>query len=72
MLRGNRFDSSLSLRQTLERYVELYNQHLPQSALKSKTPMQAMKDWHRSNPELFYRRPYDRTGLDTYQSAIWS
>ena len=67
VLRGHRFDSSLSLRQTLERYVELYNQHLPQSALKSKTPMQAMKEWHRSNPELFHRRPYDRPGLDSYR-----
>ena len=68
MLRGQRFDSALDLRQMLERYVKLYNQHLPQSALKSKTPFQAMKEWHRSNPELFQRRPYDRPGLDTYLS----
>lgn len=46
------------------RCVTLYNHHLPQSVLKSKTLIQAMKDWHLSNPELFHRRPYDRPGCN--------
>ena len=25
---------------------------------------QAMKEWFKSNPELFHRRPYDRPGCD--------
>ena len=25
-----------------------------------------MKEWFKSNPELFHRRPYDRPGCDTY------
>jgi len=29
-------------------------------------PLQAMKEWFKSNPELFHRRPYDRQGCDTY------
>ena len=29
-----------------DRCVLLYNQQLPQSAFGSKTPVQAMKDWH--------------------------
>lgn len=29
---------------TLERYVFLYNQHLPQRALMHKTPIQALKE----------------------------
>jgi transposase InsO family protein len=69
VLRTHRFDSSLSLKQTLERYVALYNHHLPQSALKSNTPLQAMKQWYLSNPQLFHRRPYDRPGLDNYAAA---
>ncbi|MGB4927229.1 MAG: hypothetical protein WBP25_12160, partial [Giesbergeria sp.] len=48
----------------------LYNHQLPQSALKSKTPMQAMKEWHQSHPHLFNKRPYDRPGCDIYRHDI--
>ena len=51
VLKTHRFRSSEDLEQTLLRYVALYNHQLPQSALKSKTPMQAMKDWAVSNPK---------------------
>ena len=53
------------MEQTLQRYVALYNHQLPQSALKSKTPMQAMKEWYQEHPHLFHKRPYDRPGYDT-------
>ncbi|MDP3131372.1 MAG: IS481 family transposase, partial [Burkholderiaceae bacterium] len=33
--------------------------------LKSKTPMQTMKDWYASHPHLFHKRPYDRPGCDS-------
>ncbi|MEO5607697.1 MAG: hypothetical protein ABIR13_08975, partial [Polaromonas sp.] len=58
------FSSSEDLEQTLLRYVALYNHQLPQSALKSKTPMQAMKNWYHEHPHLFHKRPYDRPGCD--------
>ncbi|MFW9610524.1 MAG: IS481 family transposase, partial [Aquaspirillum sp.] len=58
------FNSAQDLEQTLLRYVTLYNQQLPQSALKSKTPMQAMKEWYASRPDLFTKRPYNRPGRD--------
>ena len=48
----------------------LYNQQLPQSALGSKTPLQAMKDWHTRKPELFRKQPYFRTGCDTYAPVL--
>jgi len=32
--------------------VDLYNHQLPQAALGGKTPLKAMKDWFKSNPEL--------------------
>ncbi|MFZ5487566.1 MAG: hypothetical protein ACOY5G_11310, partial [Pseudomonadota bacterium] len=47
-----------------------YNHHLPQSALQSKTPMQAMSGWYDSHPHLFHRRPYDRPGLDSYTLRV--
>ena len=51
-------------RSTLHRYVVLYNQQLPQSALGSKTPLQAMKDWHKLKPGLFKKQPYHLPGCD--------
>lgn len=65
VLKTHRFNSAEDMTQTLMRYVALYNHQLPQSALKSKTPMQAMKDWYASHPHLFHKRPYDRPGCDT-------
>ena len=62
VLKTHRFHSGEDLAQTLLRYVALYNHQFPQSSLKSKTPMQAMKDWYASHPHLFRKRPYDRPG----------
>lgn len=59
MLNTDPFDSAQDLEHTLLRYLALYNYQLPQSALKSKTPMQAIKEWYASQPHLFHKRPYD-------------
>lgn len=56
VLKTNRFRSGEDLEQTILRYVKLYNTQLPQSALQSRTPMQAMKDYCKSNPELFVKK----------------
>ena len=64
VLKTPRFNSAEDLEHTLMRYVALYNHQLPQSALQSKTPMQAMKHWYQSHPELFSKRPYDHPGCD--------
>ncbi len=68
VLKTHRFNSREDMEQTLLRYVALYNHQLPQSALKSNTPMQTMKEWYQTHPHLFHKRPYDRPGFDTYQS----
>jgi hypothetical protein len=64
VLKTNRFHSALDLEQTLMRYLALYNTQLPQSVLGSRTPMQAMKDWHKSNPHLFVKSPRNLPGRD--------
>ncbi|HXF07978.1 MAG TPA: integrase core domain-containing protein, partial [Candidatus Acidoferrales bacterium] len=69
VLRTHHFHSGEDLEQTLLRYVQLYNHHLPQSALQSKTPMQAMRGWYDSHPHLFLRKPDDRAGLGSYVFA---
>lgn len=66
VLQSHHFRSGEELEATLHRYVWLYNQQLPQSALGSKPPLQAMKDWHKLKPELFRKQPYHLPGCDTY------
>jgi hypothetical protein len=53
-----------NMEQTLVRCVALDNHQLSQSALHSKMPMQAMKDWYAFHPDLFHKRPYDRPGCE--------
>ena len=64
VLQSHHFRSGEELEATLDRYIWLYNQQLPQSALGSKTPLQTMKDWHKLKPALFKRQPYYRPGCD--------
>jgi len=65
VLQSHHSRSGEELETTLHRYVLLYNQQLPQSALGSKAPLQAMKDWHKLRPELFKKQPYCLPGYDT-------
>ena len=64
VLQSHRFRSGEDLEQTLLRYVRLYNGQLPQSVLKGRTPIDALKDWHREKPELFRKQPYNHMGCD--------
>ncbi len=64
VLQSHHFRSGEELEATLHRYVWLYNQQLPQSALASRTPLHAMKDWYKIKPELFRKRPYYLPGCD--------
>ena len=66
VLQSHHFRSGEELETTLHRYVWLYNQKLPQSALGSKTPLQAMKKWHKLKPAMFKKRPYFLPGYDSY------
>jgi hypothetical protein len=64
VLKINHFDSALDLEQTVMRYAHLYNTQLPQSALGSRTPMQAVKDWHKTHPHLFVKSPRNHARRD--------
>lgn len=64
VLQSHHFRSSKELQATLHRYVWLYNQQLPQSALDSKAPLQALKDWYKLKPWLFKKQPYHLPGCD--------
>ncbi|WP_156949887.1 hypothetical protein [Simplicispira psychrophila] len=52
--------------------IALAKFHRDELALKSKTPMQAMKNWYHEHPHLFHKRPYDRPGCDIYRGKFES
>lgn len=64
LIAQTRFDSRADLETTLHNYLKLYNHHIPQRAIGSTTPIQALKDWQKRKPDLFVKRVYDQTGLD--------
>ena len=55
---------------TLKRYVWLYNRQLPQSALGNKTPLQAIKERCRTNPQLFIKHPCCLAGYDKQEAEM--
>lgn len=59
-----RVRSCEDLQTTMQRYLKLYNEHLPQRVIGHKTPLQAMRVWREQRPNLFVRRPKNQTGLD--------
>lgn len=61
-----RFASAAELETTLKRYVNTYNQQIPQRALNHLSPIQALKEWQKKKPELFKKRIYNQAGLDIY------
>jgi hypothetical protein len=65
VLQGNHIRSGEDMETTPHRYVRLTNQQLPQSALGSKTPLQAMKDWHKLKPQLSRKQPHCLPGCDS-------
>jgi len=69
VLQSHHFRSGEELERTLLRYVRLYNGQLPQTTLKGRTPIEALKDWHRERPELFKKQPYNHPGCDTQSDA---
>lgn len=60
-----RFACAAELEATLMSYMKTYNHLIPQRALNHVSPVQALKDWHTKRPELFKKRVYNQTGLDT-------
>ena len=70
VLKTTRFRSGEHLHETLTRYVRLYNQHIPQRALKHLTPVECLKQWRRERPELFHKRIYNQAGLDSYVKRL--
>ena len=65
LVKQTRFASAAELEMTLTLYLTTYNHHIPQRALNHQTPIQALQKWRKEKPDLFVKRIYDHTGLDT-------
>jgi len=60
LLQQTRFDSRSDLEVTLKNYLKLYNHHIPQRAIDSKTPSLALKEWQESIPNYLSNRFMNR------------
>jgi transposase InsO family protein len=65
VLATNRFRSGEHLVATLQRYVNVYNHHMPQRALGHVCPVDALELWRVKQPELFVSEIHNLPGLDT-------
>lgn len=65
VLKSHRFNSAHDLETTLPRFVWLYNEHLPQRAPDRNTPIQALKKWQATHPDLFAKRVVNHSGPDS-------
>jgi transposase-like protein/transposase len=59
-----RFTSADDLKKTLTSYCRIYNNQIPQKNLGHVPPVTALKNWQKTNPELFQKSVYNLTGPD--------
>ena len=64
VLRSHHFSSAEDLEKTLNRFVWLYNHHLPQKALGHEVPVQTLKNWKIKAPDLFVKNVRNHPGPD--------
>jgi len=70
LLTATRFASASELAGAIKHYERLYNYCIPQRALGHKTPVLALKEWYKKKPDLFKKKVYDLSGLDT-RTSTW-
>ena len=69
ILRTHHFQSGKELEHTIMRYVDLYNNHLPQANLNCRTPCQVMYEWYVNKPQFFDKVVHNRPEGDSYRGA---
>jgi hypothetical protein len=66
LLQQTRCDSMSNLKKTPLSYLKLYYHHIPQRAIGTRLPIQALKSWHDAKPELLVKRVYEQARLDSW------
>jgi len=64
VLKTTSFVSARHLEATLQKSLHLYNHHIPQKNLSHVTPVAKLKEYHRTKPALFQKRPINHPGPD--------
>lgn len=70
VLTTRHFHSGEQLQDTLTRYANLYNHHIPQRALGHLSPVQALQQWHQKKPGLFNTAVDNLPGLDAQRPMM--
>ena len=65
ILRTHHFQSGKEFEHTIMRYVDLYNNHLPQANLNCRTPCLVMYQWYENNPQFFDKVVHNRPEGDS-------
>lgn len=65
LIKQTRFHRAAELETTLNDYLQAYNHHIPQKALGFLSPVDSLKQWYEKQPDLFTKRIYKQTELDT-------
>ena len=66
VLKSTTFASARHLETTLQRYLHLYNHHIPQKNLGHVTPVAKLKEYYRTKPALFQNNSSDSFGCISY------
>ena len=66
VIKTTTFASAHHLETTLEKYLHLYNQYIPQKNLGHVTPLAKLQEYYQTNPELFQKIPTNHPELDSY------
>ena len=69
ILRTHHFQSGKEFEHTLKRYIDLYNNHLPQANLNCRTPTQVMFEWYEKKPQSFNKPVHNRAEGDTNEPS---
>jgi hypothetical protein len=69
VLKSTHFRSAQELEQTLLGYARVYNHQIPQKALGHISPVEVLKHWQITRPELFKKSVCNLAGFDNYGST---
>jgi len=64
-LKTTTFASARHLETTLQRYLHLYNQHIPKKNLGHVTPIAKLQEYYRIKPKTLSKKPINHPGPDT-------
>jgi transposase InsO family protein len=64
LLAQMKFTSSEHLKNKLKEYLLMYNHHIVQKNFRHVSPIAKLKEWQKTNPELFVKRVYNHSVPD--------